>query len=871
MWRLCRRTLAAGGSGPVTTTPTKFPAITFDDADDLARFVALSLGRGSDIERRARLVALLADQFRRSTAGSSGVYRQLALLMYRRALDLDPMQTWTNVKIAEIYLSQRHTVSEESAELASSHLEFALQALDPNDSERLTIVLNLLALARSSSSNNRQSARETYGAAIAVASRITSQERERRRGDVLVNLGNFEADEGAHDLAIRYYREACDLYRSAGISLGEQLVLRNLAGALIEHARALLDVDRTTASLHVEEALCLLDTANAKTPSAKRIQAAIRVNRAMACMLRVRGSRQDNFAAALAEYASAAELFRQAGESAGQCTATVGAGGALYELGRWSEAYSAFLQAIDMVDDEWRDCNTSRARLALTRRHGTTFGLAVASAIKAGDANRALLVLERGRARLLRDTVYSNQSIVPVGMKPEAWGRLMNCRIRRLDVARRLTEVDSGQNPNSVPARIKLLEVAEDERNRERHLLHTIRSRSFPSFGSLPAITHGYVEVLSRKLETQLWFLKPTAKGTAFIVADPIRGISSHLLQNANHKRLSELLLGKTGWFRTYSEPELWKKRMNVILSKLCELIVGPCLELSGLRTAKLARRGSKGTGYRPRVYILAGGVLGLLPLHATPCDNYGARHLIDLTDVSYFPSTHLLREAEGGVTAASRLLFFKAPDTPFADVIEAAVLRMFRHQAKVSCLAERVVKHEIEQGPADTLTIFACHAAAIAQDVFKSGICFRSSQAILPELSLSELLDISCLKSRVVVLNGCETALTEIEDPADECLSIANCFLARGTRSVVGTQWKANAYSAALWCLRFLELTRAGELDNLGASCGASRWLRDSSESERIRLLDQWSFRPEEVSRLERLDFAHPFHWANHKFHGAA
>lgn len=265
---------------------------------------------------------------------------------------------------------------------------------------------------------------------------------------------------------------------------------------------------------------------------------------------------------------------------------------------------------------------------------------------------------------------------------------------------------------------------------------------------------------------------------------------------------------------------------------------------------------------------------MGLLPLHAVPSGIASGRHLIDVANISYFPSVQLLDQSErrSSVRNLSRLLLFKGRDVPFSNDLHRAAVAMFGEAVvKGTTLSPGVVKREMETAPNGTMSVFSCHALAMEQDVFSSGIFFGTpGESRLPELALPELLDINSIASRLVLLNGCETALSGIADPADECLSIANTFLAGGSRRVIGTQWRANAYSSALWCFSFLERIRAGNIDALAASSLTSRWLRDSSGDDRRNLLYRWKCSPGDVEVLERQDFSHPFHWANHKFHGA-
>lgn len=182
------------------------------------------------------------------------------------------------------------------------------------------------------------------------------------------------------------------------------------------------------------------------------------------------------------------------------------------------------------------------------------------------------------------------------------------------------------------------------------------------------------------------------------------------------------------------------------------------------------------------------------------------------------------------------------------------------------------MVKQLALTGAEPSMVLIACHARANPNDGLRSGLFFSAPSDDQPDVSIADLLGIEITQCALILLSACETSLKEARDPPDECLSLANAFLAAGAAAAIGTQWAANDVASALWTAQFLSRTRENEGDALRSACTASRWIRDSLIEEKTALLESCQEAlPNGHEETLRKDFTHPFFWANHKFYGAS
>ena len=256
------------------------------------------------------------------------------------------------------------------------------------------------------------------------------------------------------------------------------------------------------------------------------------------------------------EYELAADLFRQLHEPINERRALVGAGGISYELEDWSDAEQRFAQAIDLLEGEWRHALTARSRLQLVRRHAELYGFTLLSAIRAQNLDEALRVLEYGRSRLLRETLYSNETSAPAGISNRLWRVLQDARQKRACIENELlgfrrSEAEPVTEPGSIA---NMRSEIDRHRRREEEITERLRVKS-PNF--LP-VAHPELPTalrdLARKLDAQFWIVKPTRKGTALFVVTNEGDLRQTILSPLTTDELRLLLFGNSCWLDAYNK-----------------------------------------------------------------------------------------------------------------------------------------------------------------------------------------------------------------------------------------------------------------------------------------------------------------------------
>lgn len=103
------------------------------------------------------------------------------------------------------------------------------------------------------------------------------------------------------------------------------------------------------------------------------------------------------------------------------------------------------------------------------------------------------------------------------------------------------------------------------------------------------------------------------------------------------------------------------------------------------------------------------------------------------------------------------------------------------------------------------------------------------------------------------MVLSGCETAMTDFADVADEHLGIASGFLFAGSAAILSTQWAVTEGAAALLTAAYYaRLQKAGPAAALRA---AQHHVRQAGRNDLRRL----------TGHARRVDFRHPVFWATY------
>jgi hypothetical protein len=269
-----------------------------------------------------------------------------------------------------------------------------------------------------------------------------------------------------------------------------------------------------------------------------------------------------------------------------------------------------------------------------------------------------------------------------------------------------------------------------------------------------------------------------------------------------------------------------WNSSLDDVTAWLWGEVMGPTLDR---------------LGETDDVVIVAGGLLGLLPLHAawTPDTSKvtGRRHVLDTVSVSYAPNARAL--------AAARQLAAEVPPDRLLAVAEpspvaAAPLPMARDEARTAAAAFPESPATLEDGGATSLSFereasqasvlhLACHGFADLASPLDSGLLLADGH-----MTLGRLMELQ-LRVRLAVLSACETALPGTELP-DEVVALPTGLLQAGVAGVVASQWSVPDRATAMLMAEFYRCWQQEQMTPAAALRSAQCWLRDTTNEQKIR-----------------------------------
>jgi len=268
-----------------------------------------------------------------------------------------------------------------------------------------------------------------------------------------------------------------------------------------------------------------------------------------------------------------------------------------------------------------------------------------------------------------------------------------------------------------------------------------------------------------------------------------------------------------------------WNSSLDNVTAWLWDEVMGPVLDHLG-EDADLV--------------IVAGGLLGLLPLHAAWTQDTsrvtGRRYVLDTMTVSYVPNAPALAKA--------RQLAAEVPPTRLLAVAEpspvaARPLPMAKYEAMTAAAAFPASPAILQDGEATPLSFeweapradvlhLACHGFAELASPLDSGLLLAGGQ-----VTLGRLMDLS-LRARLAVLSACETALPGTELP-DEVVALPTGLLQAGVAGVVASQWSVPDRATAMLMAEFYRCWRREQMTPAAALRAAQRWLRDTTNAQKI------------------------------------
>ncbi|MEV6039339.1 CHAT domain-containing protein [Nonomuraea sp. NPDC052116] len=517
-----------------------------------------------------------------------------------------------------------------------------------------------------------------------------------------------------------------------------------------------------------------------------------------------------------------------------------------------AEAYGFALDALDRV------VGGSVLREHKQRWLSQVEGLATAAAaayVEAGDAWKAVVALERGRARLLADAIAGDaaETGVLTLSHPRLAGAYREAEARLRDLQGQALQPVAGD----------WLPMAAGFDRARRDLDEALaRIREQPGFERF-RLPDPAGDVLRAARSGPLAYLMAGDRGGYALLVDG-GSVTAHPLP----VRRQDVVARLSGYFDAYeragTDVRLWHRVLDETTRWLWEAAMGPLLDLV--------------PGERP-LTVVPTWVLALLPFHAAwapdPEAPTGRRFAIDRRPLTFAPNAGIAARSAPDGAKTERLLAVEdpqpvsAPPLSFVKYEIDAAVRAFPEARRLS--GREATREAVLAGiDGHGLLHFACHGYADWGQVLNSYLLLSGDRP----LTLRDLL-VRQARGRLVVLSACETALPQAA-LADEVIGLATGFLQAGAAGVVGSMWRVSDASTALLLSRFYALWK-GRGHPAVALRDAQRWLRDATNAELSaaypELMNHYAPIPEPLRAAWGMgrDFSHPAYWAAFTYMGAS
>jgi tetratricopeptide (TPR) repeat protein len=510
-----------------------------------------------------------------------------------------------------------------------------------------------------------------------------------------------------------------------------------------------------------------------------------------------------------------------------------------------------------------------RNRMALVRGMDRLAGNAALVFSKTGDFESAVTALESIQAVSLTEALELIRSDLTLVEKahPELVSQFRKTSRRWLQ----LLGADGEQDENNtgvatVGASAGEIRTCRSELNDLSERLRVVSGR--PGLLSAPL----YAELTAAASQPLVYIVASDLSGIAFIISEHGERTATVALPELTHRAATHLaatIIAANGTRYRHLLPEV----LDEVGSRLWSDVVEPLM-------IPLADAGE--------VTIIPCGVVGMLPLLAAwtthPDTQSGRVYACDKWTMSFIANARVLLKMRAmlGEAKPKRLLAIADPQPSRAGRLPAAVAEVcsiqFEFAESVVLIAEEATRKLVTEHliSADVVH-FAGHAFVNPDRPLESALILAHDDP----LTLRELMDAGYFAAeapRLGVLSACESGAISINS-LEEFFSLANGFVQAGIPGVVASQWKVRDVATSLLMQRFYSLWRSSNGDPATALTEAQKWLRDTTNGEKVACLDsspELSVGParallETLRRLPQNErtFANPADWAGFFYTG--
>jgi CHAT domain-containing protein len=242
-----------------------------------------------------------------------------------------------------------------------------------------------------------------------------------------------------------------------------------------------------------------------------------------------------------------------------------------------------------------------------------------------------------------------------------------------------------------------------------------------------------------------------------------------------------------------------------------------------------------------------------VLPLHAVQLPD--GRYVDELFDICYSPSLRTLSEARASVKCSGKSQILGQITNPTEDpglgftIAEAEQIAGLYDSNSVHMLPGRRAKVEkaLELLKNCDVFHFAGHGFYDPDNPDGSGLICAVQKGHPTVLTLrAALAELGSIKSRLVVLSGCETGRVQSTDRLNDFLGLPGGLMTAGACAVIASLWQVDDLATAMLLTKFFETWKTGEVTIPQALKGAQSWLRSElTVAVAIEILEAWAKDP--------------------------
>lgn len=606
---------------------------------------------------------------------------------------------------------------------------------------------------------------------------------------------------------------------------------------------------------------------------------------------------EQTFESAAAHFVEAVKGYKARGEGRlggwpyGTMDCLRGLGKCYIAHGLWEPAWQATAEAVGISENIYEGpVGIESVRNEHMLRYAPLYRQAAYCAGLAGRVDEALSILERGKARLLKDAL-NLRAPRPANIPNDLWEAYRTAADRVQDFKLKLFLDGTAEQSPGLPEVID--QMAKAEQRRLDQAVERIR-RHAPYFQK--SIESSDVADLLPDESTALLMFCVADQGSIGVIICKGHAPRVVNLFGFGQPQLNDLLVkrveGETlpsGWVLQYAiedqldDPagrafEVWNLNFEAVLGTLSEYLLLPVL-------AELPEQIKK-------LILVPSSTLSPFPLHAAPLElKEGGRatRVCDLYQVSYAPSL--------GVLANCRARISGEPLPSLLAVINPSEdSKLIYSQLEGEAVAALFDDATVYEGPDATASAvsegsrgrshlhFSCHGAHDWTEA-SSSVLFLADKALAAGDLMTGTIDLAGV--RLVTLSACETGITNIiKSSADEFQGLPAGFILAGAPCVVSSLWSVPDLSTAILMEHFYVYHLREKMSLPAALAEAQRSTREMTATAvadyadkyyaravgeaRARLLaDKNYYRHRAAEEPEWRPFAAPYYWAAFTAHG--